>query len=241
MTHDKLRPSPIALIFDCDGVLVDTEPLGRRVLQEVLNERRAATGGGPTTLAAAVWPDGEPLGTALRMAAAAGSMGGDRADPALLEDLVRRRMGVELARRSWAVAGMPALVARVHQLLLDRRGRPSVAVCSNGPSSKMALALRPEDYGCIDPTLILSGTDRGIPKPAPDLLLLAAGLMGVPPAQCLVIDDSRVGIESARRAGMTAVAFGPHGDALREAGLADEAAPDAAALGALIAHHLGAN
>jgi len=62
---------------------------------------------------------------------------------------------------------------------------------------------------------------RNRPKPAPDLFLLAAERLGVPPWQCLVVEDAESGVEGARKAGMVTVGVGPH----ERVGAADLAFP----------------
>ena len=67
---------------------------------------------------------------------------------------------------------------------------------------------------------VLAAGGRG--KPAPDLYLAAAAAEAVPPAACLVIEDSVPGVQAAVAAGMICLGFAPHGDAapLRAAGVA---------------------
>ena len=56
---------------------------------------------------------------------------------------------------------------------------------------------------------VVTGDDVALGKPHPQPFLVAAGALAVPPARCLVVEDSASGIEAARRAGMRSVAVGP--------------------------------
>jgi beta-phosphoglucomutase-like phosphatase (HAD superfamily) len=219
-----------AVIFDCDGVLVDTEPLGRQVLARILEEHLDLPTSASLAMAQAIWPTGEPLGLCLQKAAVA--------PLAHLEPAIRQAMARELALRSYAVPGMPSLVHWVHRTLFQKHGRPMVAVCSNGPKAKMNVSLWPQDYGSLDDSLVVSAGDLGHFKPAPDALLMLAKQMGVLPAQCVVVDDSQAGLAAAQAAGMTPWAFGPESQRLCDEGLAQAFAPDARALKRLLHEQL---
>lgn len=222
-----------ALIFDCDGVLVDTETMGRKELEWVLSSTVAAA-----PQAHELWATGEPLGVCLARAAHELPGWPQGLSPREVEQQVRHRMEHNFRLRSWAVAGMPSLVTELNDMLLNLRKRPSIAVCSNGPGSKMRLSLRHEDYGCIDPSLHFSGLDLGLVKPAPDMLLLAAQCMGADPATCIAIDDSEPGLRAAERARMFTCAFGPDSKRLAACGLAQVWAEDATQLRSILVQHI---
>jgi HAD superfamily hydrolase (TIGR01509 family) len=184
------------IIFDCDGVLVDSEPLAFRVLLE--------------GLAAA----GHPMKTAKAYELFLGR------SLANLKTVLRRELGVELSagqleemrERLFEVyrrelKPIPGIVET-----LDRLTIPSCVASSSLPD-RIRLSL--EVTGLLprfDPHLFsASMVAKG--KPEPDLFLHAAGQMGVAPEACLVIEDSAPGIEAARRAGMTVFAFAGGGHA----------------------------
>ncbi len=80
-----------------------------------------------------------------------------------------------------------------------------VATSSSPPRASRALALTRLDRFFAGGLFTASEVSQG--KPAPDLFLHAASRMGVPPSQCLVVEDSAPGIEAARRAGMMSLAY----------------------------------
>jgi HAD superfamily hydrolase (TIGR01509 family) len=178
------------IIFDCDGVLVDSEPLAFRVLLE--------------GLAAA----GHPMETAKAYELFLGR------SLANLKTVLRRELGVELSAEQLEqmrerlfevyrreLKPIPGIVQT-----LDRLTIPFCVASSSLPDrirlSLEVTALLPR----FDPHLFsASMVAKG--KPEPDLFLYAAGQMGVPPDACLVIEDSAPGIEAAQRAGMTVFAF----------------------------------
>jgi HAD superfamily hydrolase (TIGR01509 family) len=203
---------PHLIIFDCDGVLVDSEPLAFRVLLE--------------GLAAA----GHPMETAKAYELFLGR------SLANLKTVLRRELGVELSadqlehmrERLFEVyrrelKPIPGIVET-----LDRLAIPSCVASSSLPD-RIRLSL--EVTGLLerfDPHLFSAAmVAKG--KPEPDLFLYAARQMGVPPEHCLVIEDSAPGIEAARRAGMTVFAFTGGGHAAGPAYRQDLAAlsPDA--------------
>ena len=186
------------VIFDCDGVLVDSEPLAFRVLLEGL------TAAGHAMDEQAAYD--RFLGRSL----------------ANLQSVLRREFGVELSaaqleamrvnlfetyRRE--LTPMPGIVE-----VLDKLTIPCCVASSSLPD-RIRLSL--EVTGLLprfDPHLF-SATMVAKGKPAPDLFLHAAREMGVPPAACLVIEDSAAGIEAAKAAGMTVFAFTGGGHAGR--------------------------
>src|SRR5262244_3961396 len=105
-----------------------------------------------------------------------------------------------------AIPGALALVDR-----LSRRGLP-LAVASSSPRPFIERALR--CLGVLDRfTVVLSGEEVARGKPEPDVFLAVARALGVAPAECVVLEDSRNGIIAARRAGMRCVAFVQDGNA----------------------------
>jgi beta-phosphoglucomutase len=82
------------------------------------------------------------------------------------------------------------------------------ALASSAPWSNIAMIINaPALRDLLD--AVVSGGDARHGKPAPDTFLLAAEKVGVPPAQCVVVEDSPAGVEGARRAGMRCIGVGP--------------------------------
>lgn len=183
--------SPIKLvIFDCDGVLVDSEPLAMRVLLELIAEQGIAIAPDVafrSYLGRSLASISESLNQSHGAHLSAASLSGMRDR---LYALYRR----ELKPTGWieeVLAGLelPFCVASSSQL---ERIRLSLELTG----------LLPRFEGHIySASMVLNG------KPAPDLFLHAAREMGVLPENCLVIEDSPAGIQAARAAGMRVFAY----------------------------------
>ena len=184
---------PHAVIFDCDGVLVDSEGLMNREFTAMLvelgirdtPEQNIRTYMGrsmksclaiiESKLGAAVLPDFLPV--------------------------LEQRAAAAFAQELQAVDGIEALLDT-----LDRSATP-YAVASSGSHAKMRTTL---GITGLLPRLegrITSATEVAHGKPAPDVFLLAAERLGIAPAHCVVIEDSLLGIEAARAAGMRVVGY----------------------------------
>ncbi len=187
-----LSPPPFtAVIFDCDGVLVDSEVLAAPILAEVL------TGFGlPTTrddidrdfkgrsweagleviearLGHAVWPD--------------------------LRERYRAQLFAAFDARLEAVAGIAAA--------LDAIALPR-CVASSGDHERIRRGLRAGGLlDRFDDATIFSVDDVVRGKPAPDLFLHAAERMGFDPATTVVVEDSVAGVEAGRAAGMAVFGY----------------------------------
>jgi HAD superfamily hydrolase (TIGR01509 family) len=193
------------VIFDCDGVLVDSEaPSNRAVAEEV-----SKLG----------WPIDEAesmrrfTGFRLEQIAPLVEMQLGRMVPDGWVETVRRRIIEILSRELRPVPG-----AREAIRVLDLLGVP-YRVASN--SSQQEMRVKFARAGML-PLLerAHSADDVGIGKPAPDVFQQAARAEGVPPAACLVIEDSLPGATAAKAACMACLGYAPHGDgqALRDAG-----------------------
>lgn len=174
------------VIFDCDGVLVDSERLTHQVLCDQLAELDVAM-----TLAQAI---DRFIGTSnalmLERVAALLPPG---AMPADFLAQFRQRTQQAFAAGLRAVPGVEAV--------LDGLALPH-CVASNGEHAKMAVTLALTGLAPRFAGRVFSADDVARPKPAPDLFLHAAATLGAAPARCLVIEDSATGVRAARAAGM---------------------------------------
>ncbi len=207
--------TPAAVIFDCDGVLVDSEGPTFALLLDDL-----AAHGLPLTLhqLETDYIGGTIEGLAIKARAA-----GARLPPGWVADFYARMYAL-LARGTPLMPGVPALLDR-----LDSAGIP-FAVGSNGPDEKMQITLG--QHGLLPRfRAVLSGQTLGKPKPAPDLYLLAALHCGADPAHCLVIEDSPTGARAAIAAGIPCRGYAPHGPETPPA-------RQMAALGIPLFHHM---
>ncbi len=192
---------PSAVLFDCDGVLVDSEPITDRVLAANLARHGLAL---PEHEIGAMFLGGTIAGLgeeARRMGATL---------PATWVDDVYAEIFAVLARGTPLVPGIPALLDR-----LDAARIP-YAVGSNGPHAKMDVTLgqHPEIRARLAGR-IFSRHDVARPKPAPDLYLHAASALGAAPETCAVVEDSPTGARAALAAGMTCFGYAPGGDGAR--------------------------
>ena len=196
-----------AVLFDCDGVLVDSEPPTFQMLAEDF------TRFGLTMTAVAV-AERFAGGTIHDVAARAQAMGAHLPDGWTAD--FYERLFVRLAQGVPVIPGVEDVLDR-----LDDAGIP-YAVGSNGIGRKMAITLGPHPrlWNRLKDRLF-SGQELGMPKPQPGLWLHCAAHLGVDPADCAVVDDSAVGCRGARAAGIRAMGFAAHGDG---AGLAAEGA-----------------
>ena len=198
------------IIFDCDGVLVDSEVISCRAHAATLNRH-----GYPITEDQVF---DRFLGRSMRQATLEVEAELGRSLP----DDFHNQVYAEIFR-SFAVS----LEATPHiGEALAAITRP-VCVASSGPPEKISASLnRVGLYDRFAPH-IFSAVQVKHGKPAPDLFLFAAEQMKVPPARCLVIEDSVSGIAAARAAGMTVLGYyggshcrPGHADTLRDAGAA---------------------
>lgn len=188
------------IIFDCDGVLVDTEPMTTRLIAEAVSDMGWAVdqafaietfkGKDMKDIVAMV---GEKLG---------------RAVPELTEHY-RVKMYAEL--ESGGADPMPGAVDLLDALDAIADG-PKRCVASNGPRRKMHASLISsgiaDRFGGMESPTIFSAYDIDKWKPDPALFLHACAQMGARPDRCIVFEDSESGIEAACRAGMRSVGVG---------------------------------
>ena len=178
------------MIFDCDGVLVDTERIAVRIDVIVLAELG--------------WPMTEAEVVERFMGRSDEEMTADieahlgRRLPASWEEPFRH-----LYRQAFEAELEP--VAGVVEAL-DAIAIPT-CVASSGTHEKIRFTLGLTGLYERFAGRIFSVSDVARGKPAPDLFLHAAARMGVPPAQCAVVEDSRYGVEAARAAGMRAFGY----------------------------------
>ena len=217
--------SPLPLVlFDCDGVLIDSEAIACRIELEILGEI-----GHPITLDAF---QRRFVGTSRRFSLEALAEDWGRPLPADYVDRVRDRLDEVFRAELRAIDGMRELVKRLE-------GR--CAVASSSSLRRLALTLGLTGYAphFVDRIFSAEQVSRG--KPAPDLFLFASERLGVEPENCIVVEDSPFGVQAARAAGMAVIGFtagghcgAEHATILRDAG-ARWIAASAAALADLIA------
>jgi HAD superfamily hydrolase (TIGR01509 family) len=201
------------VIFDSDGVLVDSEPIASRVLADSLSEI-----GYPTTARDAI---ARYTGISLASVLAKIEAEWGRPLPADFATTLRQR---DLAAFEAELLPIQGVAETLEEL--DRLGVLK-CVASSGTPAKLEITLGVSGLASAFAPHIFSAAMVARGKPAPDLFLLAATQMGARPQECVVIEDSVAGIRAARAAGMRPFGFigGGHaspalGAMLREAGAA---------------------
>lgn len=199
---------PRAILFDCDGVLVDSEALTFDLLAGDLTRY-----GLHLTRAEM---EARFLGGTIRgLWQAARDLGADLPDD--WTDDFYARLYDRLAQGTPLIAGAADLLDR-----LDAAGIP-YAVGSNGAPRKMQITLgqHPAEWRRLEGRLF-SGQTLGCPKPDPGLWLHCAAVLDVDPAHCVVVDDSPAGCLGAARAGMRCLGLAEHDDGARLAAVGAE-------------------
>ncbi|GHH42097.1 HAD family hydrolase [Streptomyces candidus] len=177
------------VIFDNDGVLVDSEPLSNTILSGYLTEL-----GHPTTYDESLR---DYMGAAVHR----------------VHDLIKERTGRDLPtdfernlqERIFAafereLQGVPGVEDVLGELVAD-----GVAYCVASSGSHERIRVGHHRAGLdqwFEEEWLFSSEDVGKGKPAPDLFLYAAERMGVAPERCVVVEDSPLGVQAARSAGM---------------------------------------
>jgi HAD superfamily hydrolase (TIGR01509 family) len=178
------------VIFDNDGVVVDSELLANAVLAELLTEL-----GHPTTVDDSLrdYLGGTIAGVREAVLADAG-----RALPPDFEASYHERLFAAYAGRLRPVEGVRAV--------LDSLETP-YCLASSGTLERIVLSLTVTEMHGYFAGRVFSAEQVARGKPAPDLFLHAASSMSVPPARCVVIEDSANGVQAARAAGMKVLGY----------------------------------
>jgi len=191
-----LTTLPDAIIFDCDGTLVDSETLSAEVFAEALNELGLALTGAEALAAFR----GRRMAACLDDAAA--RLG--RPLPPEFEPRLRDRTAEVFEAQLREIEGATAL--------LEALTRPA-CVASNGPLAKTRSSLAITGLARFFGDHVFSAYEVGSWKPEPGLFLHAAEALRTPPARCLVVEDSLAGVTAGLAAGMQVVALLPEGGA----------------------------
>ncbi|MFD4577819.1 HAD family hydrolase [Streptomyces sp. NPDC058417] len=182
------------VLFDNDGVLVDSEPISNRLLAAYLSEL-----GHPTSYEDSIR---DYMGSAMhRVHDLVLERTGQRL-PEDFDDVFHARVFAAFQRELRPVAGVEAVLER-----LAADGVP-YCVASSGSHERIRVGHRATGLTrWFDDERIFSSQDVGKGKPAPDLFLHAAARMGVAPERCVVVEDSPLGVQAALAAGMDVYGF----------------------------------
>lgn len=189
------------VIFDCDGVLIDSEPVVNGVEAELLTA----------------------LGFPLTPKEARGMFKEKTVGEVVT--IVEEHIGRQVSHEWIYDWGMATALGLVHELravegvrdiveTLVARQR-AICVASQSPPARVALSLRLTGLDHFFDNRVYTASMVTNPKPAPDLFLYAAQRCGIPPSACVVIEDSPTGVAAAVAAGMLAFGFAEREDAHR--------------------------
>ncbi len=182
------------IIFDCDGTLVDSEPITNKVIIGLAAEMGVAL----------THHDCLDLFSG-RNIACIGEHLADQSGRAVPENFVatfRERQAIALEQNLRPIEGAIELLEAIKRPMF---------LASNAPREKIAINLRVSGLRRFFPEeRVFSAYDREIWKPDPDLFLQPAAQAGIAPQNCAVVEDSLAGLEAAARAGMQVFYFAPH-------------------------------
>ena len=202
---------PVLIIFDCDGVLVDSEPISLSVLLDIISEAGLDLD-----------PDaahdrflGRSLASVVQMLR---DENGVNLGATALEDM-RHRLYEKFSTELEPISGIAEVVKQLPM---------RYCVASSSQIERIELSLEVTGLLPLFKGRIFSSSMVKSGKPAPDLFLHAAHALGVEPSRCIVVEDSPAGVLAAKAAGMKAFAFTGGGHAAGEAHLANlaRAGPD---------------
>lgn len=213
-----VAPSPPrAVVFDCDGLLLDTEECWTRAERELFRRHgRVFTAEHKRRM----------LGKA-----------GDATAAILVDELDRPGHGHELRiellelARDEVAAGATARPGAI-ELVAELRGRVALGLASNSPRAIVSLALA--GAGLTDAfDVVLSGDDVADPKPAPEIYVTACRRLGVAVSEAVALEDSPTGVAAAVAAGLYVIGIPSLAGIVLDAPLTAAALDDAAVRAAL--------
>ena len=181
--------TPKLIIFDCDGVLVDSEIIANKILFQLLNEyhynisikelKKRFLGLSIPNIITIVNNEGIRL-------------------PKNFQQILRKRDKNAFKTELKPIHGIFSALSSIEQI---------ICVASSGSIEKIKYSLFVTGLSQFFGKNIFSAEMVAKPKPAPDVFLLAAKDIGIAPKDCLVIEDSKVGILGALAAGMQVFGF----------------------------------
>ncbi|WP_010300187.1 HAD family hydrolase [Candidatus Odyssella thessalonicensis] len=180
------------IIFDCDGVLVDSEEIASRIEAKILTEYgypvttedniQNFTGKSFQSIQQHIWEQAEIL---------------------VPDEVLMKIQAIIMTAFEQEL--FPLLTSVLNEDLIKQTAK---CIASSSPKTRVlkSLDLTKQSH-FFQSNHIFTAEQVSNGKPAPDLFLLAAAEMGYPPSDCLVIEDSVVGLKAAQAAGMPAIAF----------------------------------
>ncbi len=196
-----------AVLFDCDGVLVDSEAITCGVLRDMLEER-----GWTLTL-----PQCMDIFIGCTVTDKRSEIEAQTGQPLTQDWLLafRARRNTALVADIQAIPNVHQAVQALHQSLSGR-----IACASGADRFKVEMMLTQVGLADYFAGAIFSGHEMPRSKPHPDVYLAAAAHLGVNPARCAVVEDTAIGVRAGVAAGATVFGYAPTGagQALLDAG-----------------------
>jgi HAD superfamily hydrolase (TIGR01509 family) len=189
LTAELASWRPDAVVFDCDGLLIDTEPCWTVAETELFARRGLGFG-----------PEEKAFVIGKSVPAAAESLAELFNEPGTATAIAKELLVLVeevVGRQAEAMAGAAELVEII-------KSKVPVAVASNSPRGLLDAALRRAKLTDALP-MSIAADEVEAAKPAPDMYLAACAMLGMPPERCLAFEDSMTGLRSARAAGLRIV------------------------------------
>lgn len=191
--------SPLyGLIFDVDGVIADTEPVNARVTIRVFEDMLGVKGVKPEDFAAGIGKGAEGY-----VKAAAEVHAVKLTDEQLKAAAQLREQYLIKAMQDEPLPAFPGVLELINEALQRRDFRLAIATSATLELSRAILESAKVPY---ERMIYVTGSEVKNKKPHPELFLLAAGRMGIKPANCVVIEDAPNGIQAAKAAGAKCIA-----------------------------------
>lgn len=183
------------VIFDCDGVLVNSEAIANRVMARHISQQGWVMNG----------PESQALfkGQTMKQVMEQVEAKLGRRLPSAWLSRFEEECFSAFHDELEAVDGVIELIRRIH------RAGITTCVASQGSKAKMRVTLTAAGLIDMIGAHIFSAAEVGRPKPAPDIFLRAAMQMSTPARQCLVIEDSLSGVKAALAANMRVIGYDP--------------------------------
>jgi HAD superfamily hydrolase (TIGR01509 family) len=185
---------PVAVVFDMDGILIETEPIWDKVRRRMADEDGLS------------WPDGStPIMMGLSTREWAEHMTDVIGIPGTWEEVAQRT--IDGVADAYATGGLPVLPGAV-EAVRRMAGLVPTAIASSSPRRLIDLVVARLDLGdALSVTVSTEEVPRG--KPYPDGYLRACEVLGVDATQSVAVEDSTNGVRSAHAAGMVVVCVPP--------------------------------
>lgn len=181
--------SPKAVVFDCDGLLMDTEPCWTIAETEIFARRGLPFG-----------PDQKALVIGKSVEAAALAMAEVFGEPGRGREIGRELLGLVTE----VVSSKAEAMAGAREIVELAAARAAIGVASNSPRALLDAALVRGGFTGVFPVVVAADEVEN-PKPAPDMYLEACRHLGVEPRDALAFEDSMTGLRSAQAAGIRTV------------------------------------